>query len=65
MDIHVLKYFLIVTQTNSITKVAEQLHITQPILSRRVVDLKTELNIKLFNRENRRLQLTKVGILFQ
>lgn len=29
------------------------------------MDLETELDIKLFNRENRRLQLTKAGILFQ
>lgn len=65
MDTRVLKYFLTVAQTNNITKAAEQLHITQPTLSRQIMDLETELNIKLFNRENRRLQLTKAGILFQ
>lgn len=65
MDTRVLKYFLTVAQTNNITKAAEQLHITQPTLSRQIMDLEAELNIKLFNRENRRLQLTKAGILFQ
>ena len=65
MDTRVLKYFLTVTQTNNITKAAEQLHITQPTLSRQIMDLETELDIKLFNRENRRLHLTKAGILFQ
>ena len=65
MDTRVLKYFLTVAQTNNITKAAEQLHITQPTLSRQIMDLETELDIKLFNRENRRLQLTKAGILFQ
>ena len=65
MDTRVLKYFLTVTQTNNITKAAEQLHITQPTLSPQIMDLETELDIKLFNRENRRLQLTKAGILFQ
>ena len=34
MDTRVLKYFLTVAQTNNITKAAEQLHITQPTLSR-------------------------------
>ena len=58
MDTRVLKYFLTVAQTNNITKAAEQLHITQPTLSRQIMDLETELDIKLFNRENRRLQLT-------
>ena len=65
MDTRVLKYFLTVAQTNNITKAAEQLHITQPTLSRQIMDLETELDIKLFNRENRRLHLTKAGILFQ
>ncbi|MCC4326058.1 LysR family transcriptional regulator [Limosilactobacillus reuteri] len=65
MDTRVLKYFLTVAQTNNITKAAEQLHITQPTLSRQIMDLETELDIKLFNRGNRRLQLTKAGILFQ
>ena len=65
MDTRVLKYFLTVTQTNNITKAAEQLHITQPTLSRQIMDLETELDIKLFNRENRRLHLTKAGLLFQ
>ena len=65
METRVLSYFLMVAKTNNITKAAEQLHITQPTLSRQIMDLEKELNIKLFNRENRRLQLTKAGILFQ
>ena len=46
MDTRVLKYFLTVAQTNNITKAAEQLHITQPTLSRQIMDLETELDIK-------------------
>lgn len=65
MDTRVLKYFLTVAQTNNITKAAEQLHITQPTLSRQIMDLEAELDVKLFDRENRRLQLTKAGIIFQ
>ena len=50
MDTRVLKYFLTVAQTNNITKAAEQLHITQPTLSRQIMDLETDLDITLFNR---------------
>lgn len=65
MDLRVLKYFLTVAKTNNITKAAEQLHITQPTLSRQIMDLEQELDVTLFDRTNRRLELTKAGILFQ
>ena len=65
MDTRVLKYFLTVAHTNNITKAAEQLHITQPTLSRQIMDLEHELDVPLFDRSQRRLQLTKAGVLFQ
>jgi DNA-binding transcriptional LysR family regulator len=65
MDTRVLKYFLTVAQTNNITKAAEQLHITQPTLSRQIMELEKELGVTLFDRTNRHLQLTKAGIMFQ
>ncbi len=65
MDTRVLKYFLTVAQTNNITKAAKQLHITQPTLSRQIMDLEKELNVTLFDRNQRRMQLTKSGVLFQ
>lgn len=64
MDTRVLKYFLTVARTNNITKAAEQLHITQPTLSRQIMDLERELDVTLFNRESHRLQLTKAGTIF-
>lgn len=39
MDTRVIKYFLTVAQVNNITKAAKQLHITQPTLSRQIMDL--------------------------
>lgn len=39
MDTRVLKYFLTVANTNNITKAAKQLHITQPTLSRQIMEL--------------------------
>lgn len=65
MDTRILRYFLTVAKTNNITKAAEQLHITQPTLSRQIMELEAELGVSLFNRDNRRLHLTKAGILFR
>ena len=48
MEIRVLKYFLSVAKEESITKAADQMHITQPTLSRQIMDLEEELGVKLF-----------------
>lgn len=44
MELRVLKYFLTVAQEKNITKTAEFLHITQPTLSRQLMELEEELN---------------------
>ncbi len=49
MDTRVIKYFLTVAQTNNITHAAQQLHITQPTLSRQMIDLEKELGVTLFD----------------
>ena len=43
MEIRVLRYFLMVAREENITKAAELLHITQPTLSRQLIQLETEL----------------------
>lgn len=65
MDTRVLKYFLTVAHTNNITRAAKQLHITQPTLSRQIMELEKELDTTLFDRNQRHLQLTEAGVLFQ
>lgn len=65
MDTRVIKYFLTVAQTNNITHAAQQLHITQPTLSRQIIDLEKELGVTLFDRKQRRMTLTSEGALFQ
>lgn len=47
MELRVLKYFLMVAKEQSFTKAAEQLHITQPTLSRQLAQLESELGTSL------------------
>lgn len=65
MNMRVLHYFLVVAQTSNITKAANQLHITQPTLSRQIMELENELGAKLFDRDNHHLRLNHAGTLFQ
>ena len=61
MDIRVLKYFLAVAREESITRAAEQLHMSQPPLSRQLKDLEDELGKQLLVRGSRRVKLTEEG----
>ena len=65
METRVLKYFITVASLGNVTKAAEQLHITQPTLSRQINELEKEIGVDLFDRTNHRLVLTKAGALFQ
>mgnify|MGYP001048437899 FL=1 len=48
MELRVLKYFLAVAREGSVTGAANLLHVTQPTLSRQIMDLEDELGHKLF-----------------
>ena len=58
MEIRVLKYFLAVAQNESIVKAADVLNITQPTLSRQIMELEKELKTKLFFRGKRNTKIT-------
>lgn len=62
MELRVLRYFLAVAREQNITAAAEQLHITQPTLSKQLMDLEDELGKKLFFRGNRKITLTEEGM---
>ena len=64
MDIRLLKYYAAVARCGSISKAAEQLHITQPTLSRQLKELEDTLQVTLLNRERKQLTLTDEGVLF-
>ena len=65
MELRVLRYFLAVAKEQSFTKAAEQLHITQPTLSRQLAALEEELGAALFNRGGRCITLTAAGLLLK
>lgn len=65
MEIRVLRYFMAVAREESISGAAEYLHLTQPTLSRQLMDLEEELGKKLFLRGNRKVTLTEDGLLLR
>lgn len=62
MELRVLKYFLAVAREQNITAAAESLHVTQPTLSKQLMDLETDLGCKLFERGKRKITLTEEGV---
>lgn len=65
MELRVLKYFLMTAREENITKAANLLHITQPTLSRQLIQLEEELGVKLFHRKNHSIVLTEEGMLLK
>lgn len=65
MDIRILNYFLIVAREENITKAAQLLHITQPTLSRQLMQIEEELGVKLFRRGKHNVYLTEEGLIFR
>ena len=65
MELRVLGYFLAVAREENFTHAAEQLHVTQPTLSRQIADLEDELGVKLFVRSNHNIVLTEDGMLLK
>lgn len=65
MELRVLKYFLMVAREENITKAANLLHVTQPTLSRQMMQLEDELGVKLFHRGKYHITLTDDGMLLK
>ena len=61
MDISALQAFIAVARYESFSKASDQLHVTQPAISKRVASLEEELGTQLFNRIARQISLTEAG----
>lgn len=65
MEIRILRYFLAIANEGTISGASEKLYITQPTLSRQMMELEENLGKKLFIRGKRKLILTEEGILLR
>lgn len=65
MEFRVLQYFLAVAREENITRAAASLHITQPTLSRQLMQMEEDLGVKLFCRGKHNIQLTEDGMLLR
>ncbi|RKZ60869.1 MAG: LysR family transcriptional regulator, partial [Gammaproteobacteria bacterium] len=61
MDIHNIRAFLMAVETNSFSRAAEKLFITQPAISKRISTLELSLDCQLFDRLGKTVQLTQAG----
>ena len=62
MELRHLQYFLTIAREGTISGAAQALHLSQPSLSRQMQDLERELDVKLFNRGSRHIELTEEGM---
>ena len=65
MEFRVLRYFLTVAREGTITGAANSLHLTQPTLSRQLMDLEKELGQKLLVRGKYKVTLTPEGMMLR
>lgn len=61
MNIRVLRYFIEIVREGNISSAAHRLHISQPALSRQIMELETTLGVTLFERGHRQIKLTQEG----
>lgn len=61
MELSQLRYFLKAAELENFTRAAEELHVTQPALSRAIAKLEEELGQPLFERQARHVVLTHAG----
>src|SRR6516165_4388082 len=61
MEMHQLRYFVAVAQTNSFSRAAEACFVSQPSLSQQIARLEAHVGHRLLDRLGRRVQLTDAG----
>lgn len=61
MELRALRAFLAVSDLGTVTAAADELHVSQPALSRQIMELERQLDLRLFDRRERRMVLTSAG----
>lgn len=62
MNLETLEYFQYIAKYKNITKAAKHFYISQSTLSRNIIALEGELGAKLFERNNKKVELTEAGM---
>lgn len=65
MELRSLYYFLAVAREGTITRAADFLHMTQPTLSRILIQLEEDVGTPLMVRGKRKIQLTEAGMILR
>ncbi len=62
MELRALRYYLAVCECGTMSRAAEELHVTQPALSRQIAGLERELGCELLERHSRSVTPTEQGL---
>ena len=65
MNLTALKYFVEVAKEGSISRAANNMHVTQPTITRQLKLLEEEVGQSLYIRHAKGIELTKAGIILQ
>jgi len=64
IDLALLKHFIAVAQSRSFTRASQELHVSQPVVSRSIERLESTMGVKLLERTTRIVRLTPAGEAF-